>query len=299
MTFTRILLFTLLTVHCASMRLLAPVEPFAQVVEPVIRQVDHILISSDDPESLFEFFAGTMQLPVAWPLADYKSFSSGGIGAGNVNLEVLRSPVRKGSSPAKSTKARYAGVAFEPVPLVQSLPQLKTRSITHSPPEPYRSILPDGSEGTSWTTVVLTQISKPGLSVFLCEYNPAFLNVEIRRNQLGGRLVLDEGGPLGIRFVKEIVVRTKDLHGERERWQRLFLPVAPSTTNGWQIGNGPAIRLTSGPGEGIRRIVLRVTSLSRARNFLERKQLLGAVTAHGITLNAARIQGLDILLVEQ
>ena len=299
MIFNRLLLSALLSFHCVSALPVASTRLPPQVVEPVIRQVDHILISSDDPASLFDFFAGTLHLPVAWPLADYEGFSSGGVGAGNVNIEVLRAPVRKGSSPVRGARARYAGFAFEPVPLLQSLAQLKTRGITHGPREPYRSALPDGSEGISWTTVVLTQFSQSGLSVFLCEYNPAFLNVEIRRNQLGGRLALDEGGPLGIRFVKEIVIRTKDLNGDSERWQRLFLPVAPSMANGWQIGNGPAIRLTPGSGREIQRIVLRVASLSRARDFLERKQLLGAVTARGITLNATGLQGLDIMLVEQ
>ncbi len=35
-------------------------------MRPVIRHVDHILIESTEPVALFRFFAGTLQLPVAW-----------------------------------------------------------------------------------------------------------------------------------------------------------------------------------------------------------------------------------------
>jgi len=49
--------------------------------KPIIKQVDHIIIRVDDSSSdqLFALFSDTFQLPVAWPLASYTSFVSGGI----------------------------------------------------------------------------------------------------------------------------------------------------------------------------------------------------------------------------
>lgn len=67
-----------------------PIQTGKQEMKPIIRQVDHILIQASEPRDLFDFFAETLQLPVAWPIADYSGFTSGGVGAGNVNIEVVR-----------------------------------------------------------------------------------------------------------------------------------------------------------------------------------------------------------------
>src|SRR5512136_1164601 len=142
-----ILGFLLPAVLFITLCVCVPTQHAEQTLEPVIRQVDHILVATEDPAPLFDFFAGTLQLPVAWPLADYRGFSSGGIGAGNVNIEVMRSLKQEVASSGKSVKARFAGFAFEPALLAQSLPQLKARGIPYKSPEPYRSTLPDGSEG--------------------------------------------------------------------------------------------------------------------------------------------------------
>ncbi len=261
---------------------------------PVIRQVDHILIESGDPKVLFEFFTRTLGLPVAWPLMDYSGFTSGGAAAGNVNIEILRYAAPAGSAAEKQPAARFIGIALEPVLLRDSLQELRARGIVCNPPEPYVSTLPDGSHGTSWTTVALPQLSKPDLSVFLCEYSPAFLNVAIRRNQLGGQLVLSEGGPLGIQSVKEIILAAGDLKKERARWQELLAPIASSSIGVWQVGNGPAIHLIGGGKDQILRIIFKVKSLEHARAVLKEKRLMGPVLAQEISLDPSAIQGLDI-----
>jgi len=265
-----------------------------RITLPVIRQVDHILIESDDPGVLFEFLTRTLELPVAWPLMDYPGFTSGGAAAGNVNIEILKYAAPRSSAARRRLAARFVGIALEPLPLSDSLPELRARGIPYHSPEAFLSTLPDGSRGTSWTTVSLTQLSKPELSVFLREYSPAFLNVAIRRNQLGGQLVLNQGGPLGIESVDEILLGTKDFQGARARWQQLLAPIVPSSKGIWQIGEGPAIHLVGDGKDRIRRIVLKVESLERAKAFLKEKRMLGPASAAEIALHPSAIQGLDI-----
>jgi hypothetical protein len=277
----------------------SPAQSTNPKLKPVVRQVDHILIESSDPPPLFQFFAETLQLPVAWPLADYNAFISGGVNAGNVNIEVLRYAGPEDSPTAGRGRAHFIGLALEPYQLTDCLSALQTRGIPHDPPEPYTSKLPDGSMGTLWTNVVLPRLSKPALSVFLCEYSPAFLQAEIRRNQLGGQLALRKGGPLGIKAVMEIVIGTRDPARDRNEWQNLLVTASAPSKMLWQCGSGPLIHLVPGTSDRIQRVILRVDSLKSAGDFLAGKHRLGSASSEEISIDLSGIQGLSIRLVEK
>ena len=295
----RMIVFSIPALFLAAGFSASPAQTRKGPLKPVIRQVDHILIQADDPRGLFDFFTGTLQLPVAWPIAEYSGFMSGGVGAGNVNLEVLRLAAAKSSSPGKRAQARFMGVALEPIRLADCVIELKARGIAFDPPVPYISRLPDGSEGILWTNVALSRLSRPGLSVFLCEYSPAFLHTAIRRNQLGGQLVLRKGGPLGIRSVKEIVIATTDPAGDKAAWQKLLLRATQPQAASWSAGNGPSIRLVAGTADQIVRIILQVDSLAAAKEWLAQKQMLGSVAAGQASIKRSSLQGLDIRVVQK
>jgi hypothetical protein len=266
---------------------------------PAIRQVDHILVQTDDPQNLFDFLTDTLQLPVAWPISGDSGYTSCGVGVGNVNLELFRRAAREDSPRAIRPAARFAGFAFEPHPLKDSLPQLQSRGISFDRPDPYVSILPNGSQGALWTTVVLPQFSRPNLSIFLFEYSRAFLNVDVRRKAMAGQLVLNKGGPLGIQAIKEIILGTGDMELDKSLWRKLFAPVPPTASGVWQPGNGPAIHLVQSATERIQRISLKVGALGRAKAFLTERHLLGRVSNQEISIHPAKIQGLNISLVEK
>ena len=253
-------------------------------VRPVVRQVDHIVVQSDDPKQLFDLLTGTLRLPVAHPFRNESGEISAGVGAGNISIELFR----PADAPrTERPRARFTGLALEPYQqLSQILSELQAAGIVCDPPQSYASTLPDGSRGTFWTTVVLPQLSVPGLSVFLSEYNRAFLNVEVRRKQWGGELTLSKGGPLGFESVKEIIVGTGNLEGDREIWQKL-LP---------QPGEGPAMRLTKSATEGIQRIVFKVKSLEQAKDYLKAQHWLGVVSQADVGIAASAVQGLSIRL---
>jgi hypothetical protein len=263
---------------------------------PVIRQIDHVLIESEDPKPLFGFFADTLQLPEAWPLDNNHGAVSGGVSAGNVNLEFFRYAQEKDAVTRGIPEARYAGLAFEPYPLSDALRELRVRGIPFDPPSPYVSTLPDGSRGTLWTTVSLPSFSRPRMTIFLYEYSPVFLRVEVRRKQLGNRLALNNGGPLGLHSIREIVIYTTQLEKDREAWTLLL--GSHDSPNFWRAGTGPAIRLIPGKADQIGEIVFKVKSLQQAKVFLEQHELLGAVTSKDVSLNLQDAQGLRIRVTE-
>lgn len=263
---------------------------------PIVRQVDRILVESGDPKTLFDFFSNELQLPTAWPIAENQGYISGGLGAGNVTIEFFRHTQQKGVPASKTPAARYAGLALEPYPLSDALRELKVGGIPFSTPEPFISTLPDGSRGALWTTVPLPSLSKSGTSIFLYEYSPKYLKVEVRRKQLGNRLTLNKGGPLEIQSVREIVIASASFEKDKAAWKQLLgKSTAP---NIWNIGTGPSIRLVPGKQDRIREIVLAVKSLNSAKDFLTRTKASGSAAATSIILHPLKVQGLNIRLVQ-
>lgn len=134
------------------------------------------------------------------------------------------------------------------------------------------------------------------MSLFLYETSPAYLNPRIRRTQLANRLALDRGGPLGIRRVAEVVVTAVDPEARAVEWTKLL--GRPKAAGLWNtVMAGPSIRLSGGGADRIRGLVLEVSSLERARAFLDKEGLRGKAEAGGLTLDPAGAQGLAIRLV--
>lgn len=120
--------------------------------EPVIKQLDHIIVRTRDPRGLFSLFTETLRLPISWPMASYPVFSSGGVALGNVNLEILSVGARSNSDEAK---ARFCAVAFESTSLEDKVKTLRTRGISHSPVLPYVEIDERGEGVELWANVML------------------------------------------------------------------------------------------------------------------------------------------------
>jgi hypothetical protein len=98
---------------------------------PVVRQVDHIMVTADsiaDAKTLWLLFIEKLQLPVAWPPAQYENFFSGGVNLGNVNLEFVyfNDSATSGHPPARRW-ARFSGIELEPEPLAVTIPELDRR----------------------------------------------------------------------------------------------------------------------------------------------------------------------------
>jgi hypothetical protein len=121
----------------------------------VVKQLDHIIARVDDPEPLFKFLSGTLQLPVAWPLRSYPSFTSGGIALGNLYLEVLSCAPKPSSSSKGAQAARFVAIAFESGSLSESVGELDRREIPHGPVVPYVEIDSSGKKMKLYANVIL------------------------------------------------------------------------------------------------------------------------------------------------
>lgn len=263
----------------------APTPPPA-----IVRQVDHLLLSSPEAGELFSLLTDIFQLPVAWPLSDYGRFGSGGVALGNVNLEILRAagPDHNASS------HRFVGLALEPAPLPTSLRELERRNLPHGPAIPFRSRELSRLFATLWTTVALPDVSHDLLEVFLCDYTH---DVTARRQRLQAQLRASDGGPLTIHSVREIVIGAKDVNGMKARWQKLLEPRRPSSDGAWPLGDGPALRVVEAETDAIRAVVINVSSLKAAADFLRQHDLLGTELPTSMTVASRRFPGFELTLV--
>ena len=273
---------------------LAPAAPQERTKRkgPVVRQADRIQIESGNPGALFHFFADTLRLPVAWTLTEQQNYTSGSVSTGDIVLEMYR----YGDREERPAKARYTSLSFEPYPLEDALQELRIIGIPYAPPQPLTSTLPDGTEGTAYTTVNLPSLSAPLLPVSLIEYSDKFLQVNVRRKQWGNRLLLNGGGPLGIESMYAIVLESANFNNYEAEWIRLL--GKPEPDGYLHAVLGPAFRIVPGSKSGIQRIVLKVKSLALAEAFLREQKLLGNKENGEVFLKPSAVQGLHISLVE-
>jgi hypothetical protein len=251
------------------------------------RQVDHIIINADEPEQLFGFFSDKLGFPTAWAFKSYGTFSSGGVGFGNVNIEVMQQHGRP---------AGFVGVGLEPGSVSELVSGLDDRGLPHSAVAPYYRKDSSGKDVLLWTNVGLRDLP-PG-SVFFCKYAPEYLNVGERRARVQRELESRAGGPLGVESTVELVIDVRDIAAAQRGWRLLLGPERAGQELVWQLGSGPAIRLVAGQEDRLALLRLKVKSLERARAFLKTENLLGADTGREISLERSRLRGVDLRLIE-
>src|SRR5215210_5156713 len=117
---------------------------------PVFKQLDHVIARVQEPRPLFETLTGTLGLPVAWPLASFPAFQSGGVVLGNVYLEVMQCGPRR-----KSRPGRFCAIAYEAPPIDEAVRELSRRGIPHTPAAPYFERGSDGKRTAVWSNAVL------------------------------------------------------------------------------------------------------------------------------------------------
>jgi catechol 2,3-dioxygenase-like lactoylglutathione lyase family enzyme len=266
---------------------------FAQASHPppdvLVRQIDHILLNSEKPEQLFAFFTEKLGFPVVWPFQSYGTFSSGGVGFGNVNIELTH---------LKGSPSGLVGVALEPGSASEALvSSLDARGLKHGAPAPVYQKDSSGKERLSWTTVQVTSLP-PALGVFFCKYDSAFFDLDEGRAMNRRELESHGGGPLGIQSTMELVIGVRDITTAQRDYRALLGPPRDDRELVWQVGAGPAVRLVADHEDHLALLRMKVKSLERARAFLRGEHLLGADTGHEIALERSRVADADIRFVE-
>jgi hypothetical protein len=129
-----------------------------------------------------------------------------------MNLAIV-STLASSVSPA----ATLRGIAFEPEGFSTSTATMETRGIAHSSPFSYVEKPADGPPRTLWTNVWLYEVMDNSM-VFLCHYHPDFYQPSIGRARLHRALAEREGGPLGVKRVREVVIGVRDLESAVRHW---------------------------------------------------------------------------------
>ena len=310
--------------------------------EAPVKQVDHIAVRADHLQPVYSLFSETLGLPDTWPLSAYPLYSSVGISAGNVDLEILQfGGDQDGSSPAPSG-ANFYGIAFASSNLIDGLVELGRRRIPRSAPLPQVQVGDGGTRTTLWTTVYLGSLIDQSFMMtlfmaaskclprafltrafasesfgrspwarmlwdrmprdrvaFLVEWGSGFLE-DLRRGRESAQAALRarDGGPLGLKGVREIVVGVQEFEETQRRWQKLLAPAEPTAPGVWNLGKGLSIRFLRSARNAIQALVLEVASLEQAKAFLAERNMLGSVSEHRIAVALPTVQGLDIRLVE-
>jgi hypothetical protein len=107
-----------------------------------------------------------------------------------------------------------------------------------------------------------------------------------------------EGGPLGVKYVKEVELGVKNVGKSMADWRVLLDPVKPISEDTWKIGEGPTLRLTLDKENSIKSISVRVKSLRKARKFLKMNGLLGEEKEDMLALHRGRVNNLNIRFVK-
>ena len=265
----------------------SPVKP----LPPTIRQVDHLMVQV--PEQVYLLFTGELGLPVAWPMVNYGSFSTGGVSFGNVNMELLNSSQEMRQQGLVPKDNGIVGVAFQPLTTLESTVKvLDAYQVPRSAIIPF-NITVNGTQSTLWNNLVLSRMM-PGSMIFYCEYT---FNQTGFRQRMEHSLAFANGGALGVTRMTEITVEYAD-QSELEQWQ-LLLPEAagglPELRDG---GNGVTVHLKKSGRNAISSITLQVKSLEQAQQVLKEKGLLGPVSEGRISIRPDAISGLQVYLIE-
>ena len=171
-----------------------------------------------DAERAFEFCHDQLGLPVAWQFAGYGVIRSGGLGLGNLNLELLdESPLLSPRDPAA-----VALLAFQPAP-----PSVEELADTLS----HRGIEYQGPITTTKGIFGFTNVLVSALGVdltFFCAYHyPGSHDNAVRTAELSTL----SGGTLGLQGVTELRAAL-DVHA-------CTATLGPPTGNTWRFDTGP------------------------------------------------------------
>jgi len=206
----------------------------------IVRRLDHLVVGLGDARAAHDFCARELALPIAWPFEDYGPFASGGIGLGNLNLELCRSGVQL----PETHPARVGGLAFEPVGAVDErlARSLDEREIAHMQPSPT----------PGWTNMQLPSFFAQ-VHTFFCEYHiPGARDASLRAQAL----INVDGGVLKVQRARCVTIGARDSAETIGSWSRLFEPIPPSESGFWEFPEGTDIRVVESERDEVLDLVL-------------------------------------------
>ena len=268
-----------------------------------IKRIDQIycqMESVGDANKLYYLFSNILGLPETWPPINRKTYHGGGVYTGNTWLKWITFNMKSYEMTRKP--ASYYMLAVEPNGYERCLRELEKRGI--SVKDMGFQTTPDASGvEKEWVRVSsLDESPFKEVNLGLAKYAPLAFSaltttpeastLDEHYRVMRGRLDAVDGGPLGVRYVKEVEVGVKD-NKSRAAWQALLDPVELVGKDCWKIGKGPMLRLTKSSDNRMKSLTFRVKSIRKARTVLKSLGLLGDVGDETVTINPEWVNGLE------
>lgn len=257
---------------------------------PVVRTLDRVMIEAEDPTVLFRLFVEGFGLPVAWEFGDYGDLWSGGVCAGNLNLEFCRFKEKRFGKAdvweGADGSARIGGLAFAP-----TMPISELVSVLPECGVPFGS----GIASENWTELEIKGLlDAPGI-VVLVEYN---FDHDAWQASHRDAFAASGGGSLGLKGVQEIQIGARDVDEASPAWERFLRDIPKVDTAAWRLAENQALRLVPWGKDEIASLMFRVESVERSMTFLEDAGIPALESLDGVALDPAVTQGLHFQLVD-
>lgn len=294
--------------------------------QALITRVDHLVVRVPDPKPLFSVFTEQLLLPVAWPVTTNPFYTSGGIYLGNTNLEIMQ------FGPVDYT-ARLYGIALELLPFEESVPLLDQHHIPHTPPMPFYLVDDQGWQVAAWMNLYLGglmgdsatsrlffplsqrapketwesgSLPRPfnrrfGLPFIFNSVYPRGMTFGVRYHPAWrAKHFTEESNHTGldVQRIYEVTIGTTNYEQVYPCWKALMQPHKEIKPGIWELPDGMHIRLIEHRSNGLRRMIWQVASLNRAMQFLHKRGMVGKEHNGMPTIEAKKVQGLDIRLVQ-
>lgn len=255
-----------------SLSLFSCIDNHGNNDEKLVLKIDHIVIQPEAPYEFFNFLSNDLKLPVVWGYETYENFETGGVIAGNVNIESL-------DYEQMSYESIISGIAFEPtLSTEETVKEMDAREINHYP------VL-----NTSYGKVTGLKNLLPNHNIFFCEYTEAEAIKEkkkIKEQELNDI----NGGTLGIQNVINATIKFNDI-ALIDEWKKLVQLEQVSSTEYLYKESSPNIVFVKSGINEIESIKFKVNSLDQVRVYLAQHNMLGAEDGDTVSTNISESYG--------
>jgi hypothetical protein len=254
---------------------------------PPARVIDHFSFVRNH-ERMLSLFEGELGMPLVWQFSDFGTFESAAVHAGNLLFEMVR--------PKFVQPSDYAITLLASERLGPTLERLAKLGLRHQAPwrmdlsypcpwtVPHRDLVnrwlvAQGGSGALWEIAAVTDILPQAVGLLVADYHIDFREVGAKsRAEIAVRS--NHPDALGWVNVKSFVLTVSpDTH--RHRTQQLHELMGQADGDG---NSDARVIFREGPEDNFAGVVARVRSLSKARQFLASRNLLGFSGQNHLTL---------------
>lgn len=248
-----------------------------------VNRIDHFVINTPNSASLIKLLSDELGLPISW-----QSGENAGISLGNITMEC-----------SNYASSEYTlGIGLEPVqPADEFISSLDAAGVSHGELDPHYGQSEDGTEFLMYTLIDLHKmLPEPAVYTFIVDYNSRDYMQNLQA-QAAGQLKNSDGGALGVKQVRELIIATSNYEAYLNQISKLPGVERPEE-NLYTFPEGPSIRLINTNDEDHFEVVIQVTSLEDAAEQLTARSIVHKKSEHQLEISDQFPDTLSLILTE-